>query len=429
MTSPTLCAIPWNHLSIQQNGDYRACCQCIHPPFGKLTDGASQMNVQTTSFDDARNAVELKEIRASMLRGEKPTACKLCWDEEATGLSSRRKAVNGQYGLPDVSATTADGTVDVSVNPLTYMDVRFGNLCNQACRSCGPSDSSLWYDDAAELSPTKKMVFYGNKTYDFKKKGKSWTIDSDDFLWYNQPQFFDELKKHLRNINRFYFTGGEPTINKAHFKTLELCVEADVAKNITLEYNSNLMAIPPALVKTWSKFNRVTIGASIDAYGHLANYVRWPSHWEDIEKNLFALDSDETINLDFTISSTISSLNILNFLDLIRWMSNQSFKKLRQMPSYHMLHGPSFLCVQNLPKQAKIDIAKKYDEFFDEMKRNKTANRRHIQNYLTRIIMFMNEKEQNIAAFNQLKVEIAKMDSRRNQDVKKSIPWLAKHLA
>lgn len=425
MTSSTICAIPWNHLAIQQNGDYRACCQCIHPPFGRLTDGEKPMNVLDTSFDEARNAIELKEIRSQMMKGEKPAVCKLCWDEEASGLSSRRKAVNLQMGPPDTSSTAEDGTLDTEANKLTYMDVRFGNLCNQACRSCGPTDSSLWYDDAAELSKTKKLLFYGDKTYDFKKKGQTWIVNSDDFHWYNQPQFFEELKNHLSNINRFYFTGGEPTINKAHFKTLELCIAAGVAKNITLEYNSNLMAIPQSLIKTWSQFNLVTIGASIDAYGDLANYVRWPAKWGVIESNIFALDTNTSVNLQFSISSTISCLNILNFLDLIRWMLNQQFKRLRIIPQYHMLHAPQHLNVQNLPDAAKQDITKKYEDFFLELEHNNVANHRHIENYLRSIINFMNEKEQNPIVFRRLKSELKTIDVRRNQSVEKSIPWLA----
>jgi len=32
----TICPIPWNHIAIQQNGEFRICCQNIYSPFGKL---------------------------------------------------------------------------------------------------------------------------------------------------------------------------------------------------------------------------------------------------------------------------------------------------------------------------------------------------------------------------------------------------------
>ena len=30
-------------------------------------------------------------------------------------------------------------------------DVRFGNPCNPKCSMCGPTDSSMWYEDSSQL--------------------------------------------------------------------------------------------------------------------------------------------------------------------------------------------------------------------------------------------------------------------------------------
>jgi hypothetical protein len=35
--------------------------------------------------------------------------------------------------------------------PTTNFDLRLGNHCNLKCRSCGPRDSSGWYDDYPKL--------------------------------------------------------------------------------------------------------------------------------------------------------------------------------------------------------------------------------------------------------------------------------------
>ena len=56
--SDKICPILWNHISIQQNGDYRVCCQCVHPPFAKLQDADGNfLNVLTTDINEARNSV------------------------------------------------------------------------------------------------------------------------------------------------------------------------------------------------------------------------------------------------------------------------------------------------------------------------------------------------------------------------------------
>lgn len=417
--SQTLCAIPWNHVAVQQNGDLRACCQCISPPFGKLTkDDGTEYNVVRDSLDEARNSSVLKDMRASMMRGEKPEACNLCWKDESQGFDSRRFHVNKMYGQPDITTTKEDGTIDVVASPLRYMDIRFGNLCNQACRSCGPTDSSLWYEESAELSPGFK--YYGEKFYPFKKKGTTWIVDSEDFFWYDKPNFAEEFKKHIHQIDRIYFTGGEPTVNKAHFKTLDTMIEEGVAGKVCLEYNSNMMAIPEHLIEKWRHFGRITIGASLDAYGSLANYVRYPSEWSVVEKNFLRLDSEEKAEIQLGISSTISILNVLNFLDLVRWSLKQPYKRARGMPSYHMLHGPNNLNVQILPPDLKAMIKEEYEKFFAEI------NDPRITHYMRPIISFMEEGRFDAAEMRVFFHRMKLMDASRGQDLVTALPWLAK---
>lgn len=419
----TLCPIPWNHLVIQQNGNYRACCQCINYPYGALTDADNNpMTILSHTFDEARNSAVLKDMRASMMRGEKPEVCNLCWDEEKLGMISRRMHVNMMFAQTDLSRTSEDGTIDIDSYPLEYMDLRFGNLCNQACRSCGPTDSSLWYEEVSQRE--KEFSFYGLKTYNFKNKGSAIAIDSDDFLWYNQPNFEIEFRKNLDSIKRLYFTGGEPTISKAHFNTLQICIDEGVASQIALDYNSNLMSIPDHLIEKWSHFASVNIGASIDAYGDLANYVRYPSIWSNIEKNILFLDNCSYLNeFNLSISSTISILNILNFLDLIEWMLKTDFKIFRKLPMYHMLNGPQYLNVQNLPIKTKDMIKEKYEIFFDKLKKY-DGNYDSSIDYYKNIIAFMCEKPENK---DQLKIFFYKMkesDKFRNQDLFTAIPWI-----
>lgn len=421
--SSTVCAIPWNHLVIQQNGNYRACCQCIRHPYGILKDEHElPLNILTHSIDEARNSNVLKDIRKAMIKGEKPEVCNLCWEEEKLGIISRRLNVNTMFDEPDLTKTDIDGTIDLQSYPLEYMDLRFGNLCNQACRSCGPTDSSLWYEEIAETQ--NQFNFYNFKTYNFKSKGSAIAIDSDDFLWYNQSNFETEFRKNLQNIKRLYFTGGEPTINKAHFNTLQICIDEGVAHKIALDYNSNLMSIPEHLLEKWSHFPTVNIGASIDAYGNLANYVRYPSQWDTIEKNIFYLDNYTfTNNFHFGISSTISILNILNFIDLTEWMIDKNFKVLLPTPTYHMLNGPNYLNVQILPIKTKDMIVTKYNDFFDKL-RQKNMKYDSLISYYNNIISFMYEKDENVNELKRFFDKMSKSDKFRKQDLFSYIPWI-----
>lgn len=424
MTSNTLCVIPWNHLAIQQNGDYRACCQCLQEPFGKLTsESGEQLSVLNSDFDTARNAPLLKDIRAEMLKGNKPTACQLCWDEEATGLTSRRQHINRHYDLTSLTDTAADGTLDTQVHPLKYMDLRFGNLCNQACRSCSATDSSLWYEDAVKLG-NDKFKFYGSKTYAIVAKGKTWELDSDDFLWYQRPDFERYLRQHLNTLDRLYFTGGEPTVNKEHFRVLDLLIAEQRASSVSLDYNTNLMAVPDALIDRWSKFRRVSIGASLDAFGVAANYVRWPSTWDAVSQNLIKLDKASNVNLGLGISSTISILNVLSFLDLTAWLLDAKLSRALPLPSFHMLQGPQVLNVQILPEDLKTFVANEYHAFFLRYQNHPLGSR--LKAHLTPILVFMNAVPGNKDVMFQFFKHMGVLDVIRHQRLLDVCPWLSK---
>ena len=75
---------------------------------------------------------------------------------------------------------------------IKYWDIRFSNLCNLACRSCGTWFSSNWYEDHKKL--TGKPPDHAK----IMKVGRS----SDD-IW-------DQMLKHIDHVEQFYFAGQVP---------------------------------------------------------------------------------------------------------------------------------------------------------------------------------------------------------------------------
>ena len=69
--SKTLCPIPWNHLEIQQNGDYKICCICtdLETNWGRLEKDNMPASILNTSLDDARNLNLIKETTVNYGRG------------------------------------------------------------------------------------------------------------------------------------------------------------------------------------------------------------------------------------------------------------------------------------------------------------------------------------------------------------------------
>ena len=95
--------------------------------------------------------------------------------------------------------------------------------------------------------------------------------------------FFENNFKHLKQVN---FLGGEPLIIKEHTDFLKQCIKHGIAKNMVLFYTTNLTVLKDELFDVWSEFRHVYLGVSIDGYKEVDDYIRYPSRWDRIEKNI-----------------------------------------------------------------------------------------------------------------------------------------------
>jgi len=428
MTNNTICPIPWIHLGIQQNGDLRQCCQMISSPHGKFFDQAGKaIKFDKENIDTIQNHPSLKKIRKEMIEGQKPAACNLCWTEESDGITSKRQHMLQIYPISEhLSNTSADGTV--TEHNLKYIDLRLGNLCNLKCRSCGPSDSSLWVDDYATLNQVDNRAslnYYNSHRYDLIKTHKGWQIDSNDFNWHENPNFHTWLETKITNgLDRIYFTGGEPTINKQHLKILNRIIELSSASNITLEYNTNMVAIPPSLLDLWKHFKSINIGASIDATGTLAKYIRYPGRWQDVEKNCDMIGYSQIHQLRGGIATTVSILNIRHFLELTKWVINKNYNNFDRFPSWHVLHGPEYLNIQALPLHVKHEISIEYQDFYAWITKNYGQTMgQNLEKYYSGIISFMFEKDLSHKLV-ELAFATKNLDKLRNESLAIQLPWL-----
>jgi len=419
----SICPIPWVHTAVQQNGDYRICCQAVHPPFGKIK-GAT---INNTEINDVRNSVEFKQLRVDMLNDIKNPTCNLCYEEESHGLHSKRNHMLRAYSDVKYEETLTDGTIDTSKFPVRYLDLRFGNLCNLRCRYCGPTDSSLWYEEYALLSGQQPAVmnFYNSKTYQISKTNNKYEVDSDDFSWYENPKFWNKIEKVIPYVDRYYFTGGEPTVNKTHFKLLEKIIEMGYSKQVMLEYNSNMFAVPDKLYDLWENFKEVGIGCSLDGTGELAFYLRNPSTWDVVQKNVDKLGYNTSKHIHGSISTTVNVYNILDFLNMSKWLLDKGYPRLRRIPSYHMLVGPNEMCVQVLPYETKQYIKQQYEQFYIEIENCMGKDWADgVRQSYSGILTFM-FAEDKTALLPKLYNSTKTIDALRNQKLRDVLPWLA----
>ena len=83
---------------------------------------------------------------------------------------------------------------------------------------------------------------------------------------------------------------------------MEKCIELDVAKDMIIEYNTNMTALPPRVLKMWEEFKQIRVGASIDGYGDVLEYQRWPIKWKQAKKNLEKVSLIKKYNKEYPSS-------------------------------------------------------------------------------------------------------------------------------
>ncbi len=342
----TFCPLPWSSVAIRNDGQFRICCHAnVSDQRGVLKDEQGQaLNAGTHRFEAARNSATLKQVRSQMAQGEWPEACGRCQREESSGLRSKRNYAN-ELLLPNreqtLSKTSKDGSIVTGDHPVMDLDLRFGNKCNLKCRMCGPTDSSAWYEDFKVLN------------------GKAYEAPAT-LNWHESQEFWIDLERNSTALEHIYVVGGEPLLIEKHYEFLNHLIARGLSARVVLEYNTNLTILPEKALDLWKNFKQVRIGVSVDAHGKLNDFIRNPSRFSVIEKNLERLDASSP-NIVVWLACTVSIINFYDLSDLILWKLQKRFNKInasskKPLVTHHVLHKPEFLNVQCLPEESKAKL-------------------------------------------------------------------------
>jgi len=369
----TFCPIPWNFQAVRNNGDIRLCCQAnVTENQGVIRrEDGTPYNAARDDLEQARNATLIKEVRKNMLAGEWSRECGRCQQEEANGLNSRR-----QYELDNwknfkledaIKITKEDGTI--TDRKLEYYDLRFGNLCNLACRMCGPTDSHTWYEQWTEYHGSAEY----KDTHGIVKltRNENGRLTTTDYDWHSSESFWNQLESNISNIKHVYMAGGEPMMIERHYEFLQKCIDSGQSMKMIIEYNTNMTNLPNRVLDMWTKFKQVRVGASIDGMGIVLEYQRWPIKWSQAYKNLQKLDqyAQEHSNIIVWLACTVTTYNIWHIPEFMLWKLNQSgFKKInstkkRPIITHHVAHGPKRVNIKILPYDMKESIEEYYRSY------------------------------------------------------------------
>ena len=393
--SDTFCMMPWLHLHAFPDGRaYPFCFGLEQYPVGDLNKN---------SMEEVFNGKDMREMRLNMLSNKPSRQCGKCYDQEKSGFFSLRLSSNKHFGhnIGMIDNTQADGTADFVIK---YWDIRFSNLCNFACRSCGTWFSSNWYEDHKKLTgkpPDHAKIMRVGRT-------------ADD-IWNQMLTQFD-------HVEQFYFAGGEPLIMEEHYKILK---ELDRRKmyHVRLIYNTNFSKLifkDMDVLELWNKFDSVSVGASLDAMGPRAEYMRKGTVWADIEANRKRMQ-ELCPQVDFYISATVGLINALHVVDFHRTWSEQGYIKPQDF-NFNLLQFPFWQRIDLLPESMKQKVKEKYESHIAWLKP---------QDHLTRAtkgfqsgLDYMMRRD-NFKNIEEFKSGMKKIDDIRNENILETFPELA----
>lgn len=332
--STTFCIYPWIHLHAYPTGEAYPCCHSeMQYPVG---------NCRTQTLEQIWKDQPMQKLRADMLSETPNPACGRCYEQEQSGFFSGRKSANKHHGHQ---------INKLEDNPfeMTYWDIRFSNLCNLKCRSCGHIFSSQWYQDQAKLAGVDW-------------KGRNQVLN---YAGRTETDMWEQLLPHMDYVEQIYFAGGEPLLMEEHYHILDELVHRE-RFDVRLIYNTNFTHTDlkgKSVFEYWKLFKSVSVGASLDGSGQYAEYIRKGTRWDQVEKNRVEM-LNTCPNVDFYISPTLSIMNAWHLPDFHRDWVNRGLIKPQDL-NVNILQDPPFYRIDIAPMKYKQRLRMKYQEHIE----------------------------------------------------------------
>ena len=367
-TSKNLCILPWVHATVWTDGRVIPCCINQDYTFGNT----HHVTVEEALDSDAANA-----FRAQMLSGSLPPSCYRCSQpEEQFGSLSYRQDMNRRFQQHADLITQTDPDGRRRLRRTVYLDVRFSNLCNLACIMCDEINSSLF---------AQKERAAGR--YDGPLVRRAFS--NPDHFW----KFFD---RHINDFEEIYFCGGEPLLLEEHEEVLRRLLNAG-RTHVHLRYNTNMSRLTmgksgTSVLDLWVQFQRVSVHASVDAFGELAEIIRRGTNWSQIEENLRAVFRASQVHpgISLGIAPTIQILNALHLKDLyFHLRSREALGDSMMVPN--LLMFPAHFSIQNLSSGDKTRVISSWASLMEAA--NDAHEGRHLKARLIEMTNYMQLRE------------------------------------
>lgn len=331
------CILPWVHMHAWPNGNMYPCC---------VSDSSMPLgNTNTDTIEHIWNGSEMRDLRKRMMANDPSPQCKRCYELEDSGVQTLRQTSNHRFAHHRnlVDATGQDGTSPSMV--MAYLDIRFSNICNLRCRTCGPDLSSGWYEDSMRLDP------HGTPS-------RIMNINRDGDVW-------AQLSPYLHQVEAVYFAGGEALLTDEHYQILDHWLGIGHT-SLQIDYTTNFTVLDYKkrdIFEMWSRFENVRVAASLDASGARGEYLRKNMVWSQVVDNRRRMMA-QAPDVRFEITPTVSAFNGLHLPDFHMDWVDQGLVGMDDL-RINILTWPRHTSLRMLPNHAKLAIQRRVNDHIE----------------------------------------------------------------
>jgi len=323
------CLAPWHSLTINWQGNVFADAVAKFP-YGNLYE-----NTLSQMWESDR-AVKLREDWSNS-KLDNPI-CSQCMAKETSSGYSRRLYFYNNMDPEIVKKTKYDPNASPDI---LYLEINSSNKCNLKCRMCCGPVSSSWIKDEVKLASVKP--YWMPK----RDKGDYFKLD------FSIIENLLENKNYFLNLEVLKLTGGEPLMEEQNYQIMEKFIEWGIAKNVTLDINTNGTVINERLKNIAKEFKTVKFHVSIEGTGKLYEYIRGGDNFdimqlEDNIKNFF----NKLPNTTLIYTVTVQINNIFDLVNIWKWYLKNR-KPYDEIYFRNIVANPRYLNIHVLPQEYK----------------------------------------------------------------------------
>lgn len=343
----TFCMFPWFQLNLTMDGGARLCCRA----FKQVEDGKGvPLTLDRVPLSEIWNSEHVVKARKAMAEGRRVADCQPCYLHERAQGTSLRTEVNAAW-LSSLAAeerptairdriTQSVADRHVMKTPPRSFHLWFGSHCNLQCRMCSATYSTRiaadpvhrrWNPDITEpgLPPGQRRFNDGRR-------------------WSESPSVvFGELFQDTSQLISLSFAGGEPFLQPQIEPLLQLLIDRGQAPRMELFFSTNGTMMRESLLEKLRGFRKVTLAVSLDGYGAVNDYIRFPSRWDAVWGSVLRLRDRgfATVQVD----PTVQAYNALGLTDLLRLCDREGLECVLG----NLLLEPEHLSIRALPEACR----------------------------------------------------------------------------